>query len=1080
MKYLAYKVVSTVCAVFVCALILQGNASVRYVSAVCGSYAAPTGLSPSGTIPAGTYTFRWDPLKNTSGATFSPWGISLRIDANTYTLGQVTSFTATVSRSMTWSVTGTGGCGTGPTTTASITVPVVPTPTPTRTPTPTPRPGCYTDITYTTAGVACPGDTVCNSAGSGVIKNPWSAPAGSICCKTGCSAAPTATPVPVVKPSTPSGLSVSCVGSTSVTYRWNAAARATYYEVYFCPAGNTACDFELFGTTGNTQYTRSLAGTYTGGWYLNACNTAGCSSLVRGADFNCTPTATPTRTPTPTPTRTPTPRTVTAIPTATPTPTRTPTPTATRTPTPTATRTPTPVPGSTNTPTPVPCASINAPVLTAPVNGSTISNGAYTIRWNAPSGGGAATYALRIDMDPNSFTSTAACTGTASGDLCVNNIGGSTLTYNYTFVGGHTYRIWVQAQRSCGSWSASSSSTITVTGSPSTPTPTRTPTPTQTLTPTATRTPTPTPFHLACSGFSCTTVPGSGSNTCSNSPLASCQFTPGGVSGPASCGPYSGTATCTCNGPCCTGTCSNGVSCGDSQVISGCANQAPQNKPAVTSVSDPASPTVIHARYVTVDWSFTDTGSGCSKAWGYDCASNGNGSGNGFSLQIATDNGFVTKVVNRNGISPVARTYTTTSSDGPLTANGTYYVRVCAYNDGNGSVASSNCSNAQAFTKVAYNDGTIGGTIGEYDPTGGGGSGTFTPGGANGSGIIITVNPTDPTGISSNCNGIFSGSIITSYTCLVSLDNVNADPNPNQDVTVSAVGFSANQYTGVCTQSGSSCNTPVTVPVNFTGNNTPNSTENVFFKLSSSASYYKVKNGSYQSHGGASSLFPGTIAPFDSDDYAEKTLLIGDGVGQYDQVGVFTSAGTAALGNGTSSQKGWSSETYSPSTPLDYSRFTDYMRSRKEYQTITALNELTGAKMNVYTGDLTIDDTNKGSFDTANTVLLVSGTVSFNTTEFKPAKNTAIIAKRINFYTGSVFVTEADGVFIGDTIDLGTSTDPLKIVGNLSSTGDPIDTTKRARTNKQQPSLFIIFKPDAFITMLEQLSTRAYSWKQTQ
>ncbi len=113
-------------------------------------------------------------------------------------------------------------------------------------------------------------------------------------------------------------------------------------------------------------------------------------------------------------------------------------------------------------------------------------------------------------------------------------------------------------------------------------------------------------------------------------------------------------------------------------------------------------------------------------------------------------------------------------------------------------------------------------------------------------------------------------------------------------------------------------------------------------------------------------------------------------------------------------------------------------------------------------------------------VLLISGTVSFNTTEFKPAKNSAIIAKRINFYTGSIFVTEADGVFIADTVALGTSTDPLKIVGNLSSPGDPIDSTKRARTNKQQPSLFIVFKPDAFMTMLEQLSTRAYSWKQIQ
>ena len=124
--------------------------------------------------------------------------------------------------------------------------------------------------------------------------------------------------------------------------------------------------------------------------------------------------------------------------------------------------------------------------------------------------------------------------------------------------------------------------------------------------------------------------------------------------------------------------------------------------------------------------------SGCSKAWGYDCATNGNGSGNGFTLQIATDNAFVNKVVNKNGIAPAVRTYTTSGVDGPLTLNTTYYARVCAYNDGNGSIAASNCSATTSFTKVAYNDGTIGGTIGEFDPTGNGGSGTFTPGGANG------------------------------------------------------------------------------------------------------------------------------------------------------------------------------------------------------------------------------------------------------------------------------------------------------------------------------------------------------------
>ncbi len=111
----------------------------------------------------------------------------------------------------------------------------------------------------------------------------------------------------------------------------------------------------------------------------------------------------------------------------------------------------------------------------------------------------------------------------------------------------------------------------------------------------------------------------------------------------------------------------------------------------------------------------------------------------------------------------------------------------------------------------------------------------------------------------------------------------------------------------------------------------------------------------------------------------------------------------------------------------------------------------------------------------------MSGTVSINTTQFTPVNaTTAIIAKQINFYSGSVFATEAKGLFVADTIDLGQSADPLKITGNLVSTLNPINTTKRARTDNRKPSLFIVFDPTAFVTLMEGVGVRSYDWRQIQ
>lgn len=118
-------------------------------------------------------------------------------------------------------------------------------------------------------------------------------------------------------PSPPSGLSGSCPAPSTTGYlSWSATSGASYYALRVnnqadgwdgscsSPAGDFCAN--VSGTSRN--FTSLQGNTY--GWWLHACNTAGCSSPTSGPSFTCsapTPTPTPTSTPTPTPTITPTP-----------------------------------------------------------------------------------------------------------------------------------------------------------------------------------------------------------------------------------------------------------------------------------------------------------------------------------------------------------------------------------------------------------------------------------------------------------------------------------------------------------------------------------------------------------------------------------------------------------------------------------------------------------------------------------------------------------------------------------------------------------------------------------------------------
>ena len=184
----------------------------------------------------------------------------------------------------------------------------------------------------------------------------------------------------------------------------------------------------------------------------------------------------------------------------------------------------------------------------------------------------------------------------------------------------------------------------------------------------------------------------------------------------------------------------------------------------------------------------------------------------------------------------------------------------------------------------------------------------------------------------------------------------------------------------------------------------------------------------------------------------------------------------SSINTGTAdvSVKNWKAD-YTQTTAFTPYSFTQYVKSRKEYQTITNLADLADNKINLWQGDLTIN--NQANFNNKKVVLIVTGTATLDMPNFQPANAAlAILAQTINF---TAPVKYAEGIFIAQTIDTGSTSDQgLKIKGNLIAQSTL--NNSRSWIDNSKPSLFIIFDPTQYINLLPYLSTVSYQWNQIQ
>jgi hypothetical protein len=344
--------------------------------------------------------------------------------------------------------------------------------------------------------------------------------------------------------------------------------------------------------------------------------------------------------------------------------------------------------------------------------------------------------------------------------------------------------------------------------------------------------------------------------------------------------------------------------------------------------------------------------------------------------------------------------------------------------------------------------------------------------------LSVNIDPDSPTSVSTSC-GITppAGQTRSSYRCTAVFNNYSNDPNhifptpaQNLNLSSSATGYSSSYWTdaNACTSTANN-----SLPVDVSSGGSTVYDKDIFFN--NSTAWIKLKNSSFSSPGSLTNVLPLNIAAYDADDDVNQRYFIMNSV---DNDPGLVTAQTINTGTAPVSIKGWKADSYTRQTALTPSIFTQYVKSRKEHQTISDLSSIEKDGIYVWQTGIPFPEITAvpSRFNDFNVLLIVADTVSINMTDFNPSKSIAIIASTINFSSTSQY---AKGIFIAQTINTSSSlTQGLKIKGNLVTFSGFVN--GREWPDNSQPSVFIVFDQEQYINLLPYLSTASYEWRQIQ
>jgi len=292
-------------------------------------------------------------------------------------------------------------------------------------------------------------------------------------------------------------------------------------------------------------------------------------------------------------------------------------------------------------------------------------------------------------------------------------------------------------------------------------------------------------------------------------------------------------------------------------------------------------------------------------------------------------------------------------------------------------------------------------------------------------------------------------------------------------------------------------NTP-TPTVTPTPTNTPTPTPTT---APSFSPYFKLKDTSFYKIGILSSNFPIGYTAYDATDN-----VVGGYFNQGEAGAVISSGDSLSAGDGGTSISGslgnprnWTALNYSGGNSFTTSQLLNYVRAKKNSTEVIDIMDLpsSGAggtySLNpgnviisspasfgeyitvIVDGDLTLSVNDLGK---DGIVFIVDGDVTVNGSGgvFNGSNRPfAVISTGTITFANSL--TEADGLFVGNSVYFGSGSTALKIVGNVSSsTASSLDRDRATA----QPSMFVVFDPRHYTSIIDKLSTTKSTWTQLQ
>lgn len=260
---------------------------------------------------------------------------------------------------------------------------------------------------------------------------------------------------------------------------------------------------------------------------------------------------------------------------------------------------------------------------------------------------------------------------------------------------------------------------------------------------------------------------------------------------------------------------------------------------------------------------------------------------------------------------------------------------------------------------------------------------------------------------------------------------------------------------------------------------------------SANSVWFKTKDASYHELGALSNDIPSGATAYNASDTGlcdagDPSSLACHGI---NYPGLLTAEGAISLGDGTPNWLLWEygdvGYSYTPEyTPDSY---IQYLLSRSDVVTINDPSEVQTKKINyldaTLLGEISLGDDN--GFQGAAPFVLLIDNGDFNITVPTNFNNSnASMAFVVDGSIGFVStLTTANGIFFANTFDFATdlgegfsTTDPLRINGNIISQTNVDCTSKRQRTDNTKPSCFFTHDfVNQYLPLLDLFSVRTFS-----